>query len=521
MSSFKASWAAIGAALLLTACGDNSDGTQDASGTRGALLQSPPPRVVSLSAAELTGSLQASSTGKSLLAVAGTPTCGVDVQYIQYATVGGAGEKTTGSGALMVPTGSDPLCTGARPIVLYGHGTNITRSFNLALLTESTNPAYGESLTIAAFYAAQGFIVVAPNYAGYDSSDLSYHPYLNADQQSKDMIDALTAAKKALPTVFAPNTTANTKLFITGYSQGGHVAMATHRAMQALGMSVTAAAPMSGPYAIAAQIEAGYFGNVFAGASLYSPMLTTSYQKSYGNVYTTPGDLYESAYATGIESLEPGPYTTSTLVSGGKVPQSALFSNTAPTAPAGSGLQPLLNSITPPTGTGATDALFAAGFGPNNLIKNSARLEVLLDALANPDGAVPRVTTGLPASAPASPTRQDLKRNDLRGWTPQAPVLLCAGNADPTVFYQLNTGLMATLWAPQVQAGLVSVVDVDSLAKSSGPATDPFYAAKAGFAQALAQTIAAGGVSAVVSTYHGTLVPPFCNAVVRGFFAKL
>ena len=33
---------------------------------------------------------------------------------------------------------------------------------------------------IAAMYAAQGFIVVAPNYAGYDISTLGYHPYLNA-----------------------------------------------------------------------------------------------------------------------------------------------------------------------------------------------------------------------------------------------------------------------------------------------------------------------------------------------------
>jgi len=34
----------------------------------------------------------------------------------------------------------------------------------------------GEALIMAAVFASQGYIVVAPNYAGYDSSTLPYHP---------------------------------------------------------------------------------------------------------------------------------------------------------------------------------------------------------------------------------------------------------------------------------------------------------------------------------------------------------
>jgi len=108
-------------------------------------------------------------------------------------------ETATASGALMVPTGGAG-CTGARPIVLYAHGTDTDKNLNLADITDPTN---SEGALIAAMFAAQGYIVVAPNYAGYDSSSLDYHPYLNADQQSKDMIDALTAARKALGHVLA------------------------------------------------------------------------------------------------------------------------------------------------------------------------------------------------------------------------------------------------------------------------------------------------------------------------------
>jgi dipeptidyl aminopeptidase/acylaminoacyl peptidase len=45
------------------------------------------------------------------------------------------------------------------------------------------------------------------------------------------LIDALTAARSALPINPALLTTDSGRLFITGYSRGGYVAMATHRAM--------------------------------------------------------------------------------------------------------------------------------------------------------------------------------------------------------------------------------------------------------------------------------------------------
>ncbi len=512
MTQFKTLMLTLSAAVALAACGGGGGplGTQDAAPARGALMQTPPPRITSMTAADFNALLTAKSP--SLLQLAGTPTCGVDVQYIKYGTVGGAGEATDASGALMVPTGSASACTGARPILMYAHGTTVTKSYNLADFSDDKNPAFSEAVLIAALYAAQGYIVVAPNYAGYDSSSLAYHPYLNADQQSKEMIDILAAAKKALPTLINPPTV-GAKLFLTGYSQGGHVAMAAHRAMQAAGISVTAAAPMSGPYGLAAQSDATFYGNVNAGGTIFSPMIFTSFQKAYGNLYGTPADVYESAYATGIESLIPGTYDYTTLVSAGKLPQLQLFSSTPPA--------PAFAAITPPTGTGATDALFAMGFGPNNLLKNSFRLSYLMDAMANPDGVVPSFSTGAPAANPQNPTRIAAKRNDLRGWTPQAPVLLCAGNGDPTVFYSLNTGLMGALWAG-LPAGLVTVLDVDSPAGTPG-VTNPFYAAKAGFAaakQATATAAGANAAAAVTASYHGGLVPPYCNAAARGFFSQ-
>src|SRR6202167_6056822 len=95
------------------------------------------------------------------------------------------------------------------------------------------------------------------------------------------------------------------RLFITGYSQGGYVAMATHRAMQAAGMTVTAAAPMSGPYALAAFVDAVFYGEVNGDATVSSTLLLTAYQRAYGNIYADPVDAFESQYAAGLDSLLP------------------------------------------------------------------------------------------------------------------------------------------------------------------------------------------------------------------------
>jgi len=250
---------AIGCAVLAGCGSDSGTAAVGTSTERGTLVFDPPFRIASLNAADFGSQLGASAAGKSLLVVAGAPACGVDFYHIEYNTVGGKGETTTASGALLVPTGAAPACSGPRPIVLYAHGTQTDKTANLADITNTNNT---EGALIAAVFAAHGYIVVAPNYAGYDTSSLPYHPFLNGDQQSKDMIDALQAARTALPNLSSAATSDGGKLFITGYSQGGYVAMATHKAMQALAMPVTASAPMSGPYALEAFGDAIFFGKV-------------------------------------------------------------------------------------------------------------------------------------------------------------------------------------------------------------------------------------------------------------------
>jgi predicted esterase len=504
-------------AATLGACDNNNDSQEPeepppppAAPPPGSLIESPPARVASLTSAQLFQAIELSSAAERILDLIVAPTCGVDVHQLRYNTVDPAGAATTASGALMIPTGSDATCQGARPIVVYAHGTAAEKSYNIADLSNADN---AEGLLIAAAFAAHGDIVIAPNYAGYDSSALPYHPYLHADQQAKDTVDALNAARSALPTSFAPTITDGGQLFITGYSQGGHVAVATHRLLQQNGATVTASAPMSGPYALAAFGDAVFQGQVIGSAPLLVGWLMTTYQRIYGNLYAAPTDAFEARYATGIDALLPTTGARSQLYDQGLLPREQLFSSTPP--------DPAYAAYTPATTPADLAPVFARGFGPESLITNSYRLNYLQDSLAHPDGGFPTITDGLPAAAPANALRLAFKANDLRNWLPTAPVLLCAGNDDPTVLY-MNTDLMQHYWTASGVTASVRVLDVDS----NPSLDDPDAALKAGFAvakEAIALAAVAGGATdggaaAVAEAYHSTLVPPFCLSAVQSFF---
>jgi len=490
------------ALLLLSACGDSNDDNDpppDPVARRGDLIGEPQ-LTASYSPDELLA-LAGSNRVTQLLEEILTPECGIEVYRFVYRTVDPEGSLIPVSAALMVPNDMATPCQGARPIVLYAHGTNTDIAFNLADLASANNT---EALLMAGMFAAEGYIVVAPNYAGYDTSTLGYHPYLNGDQQSKDMIDALAAARSALPTPGAPATTDDGRLLVTGYSQGGYVAMATHRALRDAGETVTASAPMSGPYALSAFSDAIFQGRVTGGSPVNLTLLITSYQNAYGDLYTTPIEAYEPQYATDIESLLPTTSSLSDLVAQGRIPDSALFSSTPPDA--------AYAGMTPATTPANLAPVFALGFGTDHLLTNAFRLAYLRDADNQPDGGFPTLANGMPPAAPQHPLRRALKINDQRAWTPTSPMLLCAGNADPAVLY-LNTELMQSYWSASTS---VSVLDIDSDVTTG----DPFEAQKTAFAVAKELVELTGGDTAVLENYHAGLVAPFCLSAVKSYFDR-
>ena len=508
------------ALLMLAGCNSNSNGgSTPGSSTpapstpqRGQLLTNPPALVASFGTADLVGLLGVDTLGQKLLTLAYSPICTVNVYRLSYETLGAKSEPTTSTGALLVPSGSASRCQGPRPIVEYAHGTSPLKNYDMAQLSGAN--ASSEGLILAALFAAEGYIVVAPNYAGYDSSTLGYHPYLVGAQQAGEMMDVLTAARSALPVALAPTVTDDHKLFVTGYSQGGYVSMAAASAMQAAGQPVTAAAPMSGPYALAVFGDALFLGQVNGSATENVALLANGYQNAYGNLYSEPSDVFAAPYASDIAGLLPSTTPISTIYSEDLLPTNALFSSTPPA--------PQYASITPATAPSDLASVFATGFASSDyLILNSYRLSYLQDEQANPDGGFPARTTGLPAASPKNTLRQDLKTNDLRDWTPTMPTLLCGGDEDPEVFF-FNTQLMQEYWAQSAPSASVTILDIASAPSARDPYADEKDAFDAAVTAVEVAAVAGGatdgGQAAVLADYHAQLVPPFCLAAVKSFF---
>ncbi|NYE62067.1 putative esterase [Duganella sp. 1224] len=494
-------------ALLLASCG----GGGSADHTGGTVVTSPPPPPQQLRGQAIGGATLvpvATSGGsvntvdpatlKALVdagtdfgsAVTGTPTCAITTYTLKYHTIDSAGADTPANTAIIVPSGSNPACQGGRPVLLYAHGTSVLKSTDMANLSAS------EPRLIAAMFAAQGYIVVAPNYVGYAGSTAGYHPYLDAQQQSADMIDALRAARSVFSGIGAG---ASSRLMVTGYSQGGFVALATQRAMQtqyASEFAVTAAAPLSGPYALTLFGDTIFNGAPTVGSSGFMPMLINAGQRAGAALYTSLGDIYEPKYASGIDTLLPGTQGLGDLVAAGKLPNDVLFA--ADSLPQSSG--------------------YASFFGPDHLIKTSYRDAYLADLKANPCNA----SNGTPQScAPAQPLRKWLLKNDLRTYVPGVPLFLCGGDEDPVVPYA-NTTSTAAYFRAQGGAGLqLTVLNVDDLSLGGPSLTTrtEFAAAKEALRRlTLNQTgSAAAADQAVKDAYHAGLVAPFCLREARAF----
>ncbi|MGP5505489.1 alpha/beta hydrolase family protein [Psychrobacter celer] len=514
--------AAIVSSIWLVGCGDDNDVD-----------------IVSSATAEFVNSFSASQVDSSFgLSNTATPAakCGVTIEKVSYDTKGAADEDTNATAALMLPTGDAPECQGARPLLLYAHGTTTDKSYDFAQVGNIQNPAVSEANLVAANFAAQGYIVVAPNYAGYDDSTLDYHPYLVAQQQSTDMVDALDSARdimarqKRANAVNYRDIADSGKLFIAGYSQGGYVTMATARLLQTQEKPVTAIAPSSGPYALAAFGDEIFRGNVNIGASRFAPLLGSGLQEKYGNIYNKKSDIFLDKYAN---AQLPNELPFGELVDTKKLPNNALFQKN-PSDPRLAGLeQGKLFSI-------------LGGYDENDyLIKTDFRAAYVADTDKHPDGLWAENGDGLPAAMPENTLRQALKDNDLRGYVPTMPTLLCGGNQDPTVYFDTNTGSMVTLLQAAAKESAknlnVTVLDVDidnaderpeqqtlsligQAAMNTWDAEAVRVRVQTRFSQSVekvkADAEAQGSIPllAFYTNYHGGLVSPACTQATREFF---
>ncbi len=284
----------------------------------------------------------------------------IETYRVLYHTVDPFGQPTIASAAVALPVNSP--CSHA--LAAYMHGTVLNRNDVPSRLS-------GE-IVVAYYLSAFRYVAVLPDYLGLGDSP-GPHPYMHAASEATAGRDALRAARELCA---QKGVALNGQVFLTGYSQGGHACMATHKLLQeahADEFTVTAAAPCSGPYdASGVQAEVIIADEPYP-APYYLPYVLFSYGHVYPWLYDDVDEVLQEPYATLLPPLFLGN-----------------------------------------NGSGVVDAIM-----PD--IPNQILVPGMLQAFIN---------------EPDHPFREALRANDLDDWVPQSRLRMFYCEADDYVFYQ-------------------------------------------------------------------------------------
>ena len=164
----------------------------------------------------------------------------VELYKITYRSLDANGKPAELTGLVAWPAGGAP-----KGLVVYCHGTTVDRDRSPSRFKgEGEAPETIEAIT---GFATGGYAVVLPDYIGLGDHDAA-HPYPLSKVNARSGVDIIPAARELAR---QRNYNIGTSLFITGYSEGGGVAMALTQALQAFTgpeYAVTASAPAAGPY---------------------------------------------------------------------------------------------------------------------------------------------------------------------------------------------------------------------------------------------------------------------------------
>lgn len=296
-----------------------------------------------------------------------------------YNTVDPFGQPTIASGAVVIPVGTD--CT--HSIAAYMHGTVLDR--------EGVPSRLSGEMLVAYYLSAFRYVSVLPDYLGLGDSP-GPHPYMHAASEASAAVDMLRAAREFCE---AMDVDLNGQLFLTGYSQGGHVCMATHRLIEqqlSQEFAVTASAPCSGPYDASGVQAQAITAEVPYPAPYYLPYVLFSYKHVYPWLYDDVQEVVLEPWATLLPPLFQGN-----------------------------------------NGSGAVDAIMPE-------VPNDILVPAMFDAfLTDPD----------------HPFREALRDNDLYDWAPQARLRMFYCDADDHVFHEnslVTVQAMQANGAPDVLA---------------------------------------------------------------------
>jgi secretory lipase len=219
----------------------------------------------------------------------------VDVYRVVHRTPDRNGTLVPASGLVAVPKGIE----GPRPLVSFQHGTATQR------VSAPSNFNYQVQTAVFGF-ATGGYVVSCTDYLGLGSSPV-LHPYVIAAANARVALDMIRATRELCDRL---GVLMDTRLYVTGYSEGGHTAMAVARAAQADGSSefaITACAPLAGVYNLLVGATPELAAKAPPGTGLLFVAYTLlAWQAYYGDLYRSLHDVFRFPFSAMVPRLFDG-----------------------------------------------------------------------------------------------------------------------------------------------------------------------------------------------------------------------
>jgi alpha/beta superfamily hydrolase len=186
-------------------------------------------------------------------------------------------------------------------MVVDCHGTIFSNNEAPSVAIENSASAKGAGVI---FSSLAGFITLQPDYIGFGDSNDHYHPYLLKKSSANAVVDFTKAAIKFAKDNNIPMAS-NKGIYLTGYSQGGAVVLASLNKFQQEGMQVNIATPMDGPYLLD-PIAQGVLSQDKLGVPSFMAAVAYSYTKAYNK---DTKELIQEPYASKLPTLFNGSLT--------------------------------------------------------------------------------------------------------------------------------------------------------------------------------------------------------------------
>ena len=210
------------------------------------------------------------------------PRFAVDTYRLRYASTDFDGNSAMITAELFVPSlGAAADC----PVLVFGSGTTGIADTCAPSLEQWEIRHFGDYRANMLAYAAQGFIVLFPDYLGFNDPSRPQR-YFSKPAEAHTMLDGIRA-------VFRYFEHGMKKVFVAGYSQGGHAAFAAADLLRSYAPELSLAGVIG--FGATTDVEA-----LLREGPAYAPLIFCTYSAMYGTAEIDPGAYLQERFALSL-----------------------------------------------------------------------------------------------------------------------------------------------------------------------------------------------------------------------------